>query len=475
VAISIRVGSALACLRAMPADSVHCCVTSPPYWGLRDYGTPPQVWGGDLGCRHQWGTEVGRLTSHPQQSRNGRGVCGDRTLHPSASRTALSASQGAFCQRCGAWRGSLGLEPTYQLYVDHLVEVLRAVRRVLRPDGTLWLNLGDCYANDSKWGGKTSGKHARALHGSTGVGRARQHTGLKPKDLVGIPWRVAFALQDDGWWLRRDIVWHKPNPMPESVRDRCTSAHEYLFHLTKSARYFFDGEAIKEPAAESVIARAAYKNGGTKLAANRDRNDGDKGQRTSFADWVGGRNKRSVWTIATSPFPEAHFATFPPALVEPCILAGTSERGVCPCCGAPWVRVIRKRSDVRTPYATIGTGQKARASRNDGIGPNKVLREDGRGGDLATTQCETIGWRASCSCNSERGYTDPIPATVLDPFLGAGTTALVAARLGRDCIGIELSPAYAAMAERRTATVIRADVGASAPKDRAPAKLRPAA
>jgi DNA modification methylase len=431
VAISIRVGSALASLRAMPADSVHCCVTSPPYWGLRDYGTPPQVWGGDPGCRHRWGAEAGRLTSHAQQSRNGRGVCGDRALHPSASRTALSASQGAFCQRCGAWRGSLGLEPTYQLYVEHLVEVLREVRRVLRPDGTLWLNLGDCYA--------------------TGGGKAKRAGGgkLKPKDLVGIPWRVAFALQDDGWWLRRDVVWHKPNPMPESVTDRCTSAHEYLFHLTKSARYFYDGEAIKEPCSDNSHGSPRVNPGSKQLAL------GQCSGKTSLGKWPPGRggtgrNKRSVWTITTSPYPDAHFATFPPALVEPCILAGTSERGVCPCCGAPWHRLVK--TNRLKPAAPSGNREIRRWNAED---------DTGAVGGRTTSQ--TIGWRASCDC----GPSDPDPAIVLDPFLGAGTTALVAARLGRDCIGIELSPAYAAMAERRT--------GASATKAPAPAKLRPAA
>ena len=444
MAISIEVGNALHCLRAMPADSVHCCVTSPPYWGLRDYGTPPQVWGGDPDCRHRWGAEG----KSAQRLRNGEGS----TTAKQAVAVTLHPSTGAFCERCGAWRGSLGLEPTYDLYVDHLVEVLREVRRVLRPDGTLWLNLGDCYAT----GGGKAHKAGGGRQGACWPGLATQpnrmpQPRLKPKDLVGIPWRVAFALQDDGWWLRRDNIWSKPNPMPESVRDRCTSSHEYLFQLTKARRYYYDAEAIKEPAAYAGQQLGICR-GQKRRATAMGRAPTGNERPGADVDIATGRNKRSVWTIVPMPFREAHFATFPPALVEPCILAGTSERGVCSHCGRPWRRILSKRPDVRKSYATIGTGNKARASRNDGNGLNKVLREDGRGGDLATAQCVTIGWRRTCDCPG----TDPVPAIVLDPFLGAGTTALVADRLGRDCIGLELSPGYAAMARRR--------VGSAAPR-----------
>jgi DNA modification methylase len=490
----------VALLRAMPADSVHCCVTSPPYWGLRDYGTPPQIWGGDPECRHRWGAEG----KSGQRLRNGEGSDTAKqavavTLHPST---------GAFCQRCGAWRGSLGLEPTYQLYVDHLVEVLREVRRVLRPDGTLWLNLGDCYATGggkakkagggkqgAAWAGKGPSGY-RGAHGADPKAPAADlagfqpnrmpQPGLKPKDLVGIPWRVAFALQDEGWWLRRDHIWSKPNPMPESVRDRCTSAHEYLFHLTKSARYYYDGEAIKEPATNGELFHGGYdKRPGARTERNGRRPSVPKGgfggktagsDKPAFRAVTETRNKRSVWTITTSPFPEAHFATFPPALVEPCILAGTSERGVCPHCGAPWMRMVKR---VKHPTRDM-EGQRAKNAANSGrtdgqvAGPEGMLDHvttigwrascdcaaadpsgrDGidRGDDkrgrkrrCGNSDTATAGWRSSCECSLE-----PVPATVLDPFLGAGTTALVADRLGRDCIGLELSPEYAAMARRRT-------------------------
>ena len=347
----------------MPADSVHCCVTSPPYWGLRDYGTPPQIWGGDPDCRHRWGAEG----KSGQRLRNGIGS--DAGVGTRKAET-LNPPTGAFCARCGAWRGSLGLEPTPALYVRHLVEVFREARRVLRKDGTLWLNIGDSYAG--RWASRRDTGRRGFVEASRErtkwTDRSLAAEGLKDKDLIGIPWRVAFALQDDGWWLRRDHIWAKPNPMPELVRDRCTTAHEYLFLLTKSARYYYDGDAIKEPVATDPRwdypgrARATGRGGQGCAAARGDDRDKSGGFPTNGS----GRNKRSVWTVATAPFPGAHFATFPPALIEPCILAG------CPAGG-----------------------------------------------------------------------------TVLDPFLGAGTTALVADRLGRHAIGVELSPAYAAMARAR--------------------------
>jgi DNA modification methylase len=365
-------------LRQLPDESVHCVVTSPPYWGLRDYGVA----------------------------------------------------------------GQIGLEPTPQGFVDKMVAVFRAVRRVLRSDGTLWLNIGDAYAGS--WGAQSRGDYtpgtldypsksilsARQIEAAqrhaAGIGSAKRTPGLKPKDLMGMPWRVAFALQADGWWLRGDYIWAKPNPMPESVTDRCTKAHEYVFHLAKSERYYFNAEAIKERAGDDIgpgvggwaapgtLDHTAVgqnrpgitshgdinKRIGAKGNANTFRGgsyvNGQPGPRTAVGNVrksdstngsampgaaphtglhragdpreVPSRNKRSVWTIATVPYPEAHFATFPPALAEVCILAGCPEGG-----------------------------------------------------------------------------------TVLDPFSGAGTTAMVADRLGRDAIGIDINPDYVAMAERRVA------------------------
>lgn len=370
MSVRIITGDCRDVLRTLPDRSIHCVVTSPPYFGLRDYGVD----------------------------------------------------------------GQIGLEPTPSEFVAEIVAVFRELRRVLRDDGTLWLNLGDSYSGGggfspdtpSNLGGAKQTTQSSRLY----KGRSPTH-GLKPKDLIGIPWRVAFALQDDGWYLRQDIIWSKPNPMPESVTDRCTKAHEYLFLLSKSQRYHFDAEAIAERVAEASIARLAQDvegqvgstrvpgktNGAMKAvgrpqalrAAELARERGltqahiDAIRSSGIADagkalvtttgagrntdeikrlaaeakqalggyyreflMSGTRNKRSVWEVATMPFKEAHFATFPPALVEPCILAGCPKNG-----------------------------------------------------------------------------------TVLDPFGGAGTTGLVADRLQRDAILIELNPIYAGLARRR--------------------------
>lgn len=262
--MSILHGDALSRLREMPDESVNCCVTSPPYYGLRDYGV----------------------------------------------------------------EGQIGLEPAPSEYIARLVEVFREVRRVLRSDGTCWINIGDSYANDGKWGGSSGGKHAAELHGNTSIGRRRNFTGLKPKDLIGIPWMLAFALRDDGWYLRQDIVWSKPNPMPESVKDRCTKAHEYVFLLARSGQYYFDHEAMQEPSVKGS-AGSTFNSGKTSThqlgrSSNIERLEDGK------------RNRRSVWTLPTLPTPDAHFATFPIDLAETCILAGCPPAGIVldPFCGA---------------------------------------------------------------------------------------------------------------------------------------------
>ena len=248
-------------LKTLPDCSVNCCVTSPPYFGLRDYGVA----------------------------------------------------------------GQLGLEQTPEQYVAEMVAVFREVRRVLRDDGTLWLNLGDSYA--SYRDGKATPDTTRGNSTGTLVpkGEAKNRmastfkgSAIKHKDLIGIPWRVAFALQADGWYLRQDIIWSKPNPMPESVKDRCTKAHEYIFLLSKSARYYFDHEAIKEP-----LQGEPHATGNKKLDASRNDHD----QMTKVWGSNGMRNRRSVWTVTTKPFKGAHFATFPPDLIKPCILAGCQAGG----------------------------------------------------------------------------------------------------------------------------------------------------
>lgn len=341
--MTILHGDSLLMLKTLPSASVHCCVTSPPYWGLRDYGV----------------------------------------------------------------EGQMGLEATPEEYVATMVEVFRQVRRVLREEGTLWLNLGDSYSGS--WGnyhpGSPAGKHGQRLKETARWNRpayqsqaflppTSQIKGLKPKDMVGIPWRVAFALQADGWYLRSDIIWSKPNPMPESVTDRPTKAHEYVFMMSKSERYYYDVDAIKEPSSlfageyktpdgwDTSIGEGSHgsfhKNGREKGVKQSDKQRGHSRRHDGFNDrWdhmekteqcSGMRNKRTVWTIAPQPYPEAHFATFPPKLVEPCILAGC-----------------------------------------------------------------------------------PVGGTVLDPFMGSGTTLQVAKHLNRKAIGIELNADYIQLAEKRLA------------------------
>jgi DNA modification methylase len=301
---TILQGDCLAVLKTLPANLVQCCVTSPPYYCLRDYGVA----------------------------------------------------------------GQIGLEETPQAYIDKVVQVFREVRRVLKDDGVLWLNLGDSYANDQQWGGHSSGKHRKELHT---IMRPRRFTGLPGKNLLMIPARVAIALQEDGWILRQDCIWHKPNCMPESVTDRPTTAHEHIFLFAKCGRYFYNAEAIRETGKAwtglaGTFARAHGKNTRLSLPGQMP-----VSHRASREDRVPpGHNKRSVWTVISQPYPEAHFATMPPKLVEPCILAGSHP------------------------------------------------------GDI-----------------------------ILDPFCGAGTVPMVALQHHRSYLGIELNPAYIAMANKRLATV----------------------
>jgi DNA modification methylase len=366
-------------LPTLPSESVHCVVTSPPYYGLRDYGTP----------------------------------------------------------------GQLGLESTPAEYIATMVSVFREVRRVLRSDGTLWLNIGDSYSggtmgrNDMLTLPRPKGGHRTAP--DYAISRANV-AGLKPKDLIGVPWMLAFALRDDGWYLRSDIIWSKPNPMPESVTDRPTKAHEYLFLFSKRARYYYDADAIRE---EAVYGYSPSPDGMFKKVGDAFTQPQRVPGRVIPGDGTGGRNKRSVWEIATEPFPEAHFATYPTALVEPCIKAGTSERGVCSECGAPWMRD-------REP--TPGYAQRLAHANDRGDWYDRATttekRVDGtkqgkqEGG--ITAEYVTVGWQPSCLHEAK-----PVPATVLDPFAGAGTTGLVADRLGRDAVLIELSPSYAVMGRDR--------------------------
>jgi DNA modification methylase len=403
--LTVLVGDAITQLTKLPDRSVQCCVTSPPYWGLRDYGTAKWE-GGDDACEH-----IGNERYYTEQT---AATCSGDAFSDAGTANAERLKKGRWrnngqCVHCGAVKtdAQLGLEKTPEAYVANMVQVFREVRRVLKDDGTCWINLGDSYSNIGKWGGSSGGKKSTSAlgniprvrrgadcdpkRGQRAIGQPMHFAaGLKPKDLVGIPWMVAFALRADGWYLRQDIIWSKPNPMPEPVRDRCTKAHEYIFLLSKGPRYYFDGEAIAEPVAASTVARLSQdidgqagsdrvpgktngtmkakppRFGGAKYGDSTDDEHRTKSGNEYKDTGNGMRNKRSVWAVTTKPFRGAHFATFPPDLIRPCILAGT------------------------------------------------------RKGD-----------------------------TVLDPFGGSGTTGMVALQLGRQATLIELNPDYVNLIEQR--------------------------
>lgn len=464
-------GSALEALAGLPAESVQMCVTSPPYWGLRDYGISPLVWGGDPDCRHLW-----EETRAP--GGQGSGVSFRRDKKAGRKR---NGRQPGFCQKCGAWRGCLGLEPTIELYVEHIVMICREIRRVLQKDGTFWLNMGDSYATGGK-DGHRRGKLFGGFNGKLPPGRFTPPAGLKHKDLCGIPWRVAFALQADGWWLRSRIPWLKMNCMPESAKDRPTTAIDDVFLLTKSAKYYYDFEAIKMPASQNSHSRGHGVNpkaqasgpvAGWDNSVGEGRHNKNSGrypkpkQNESFSgavkEVVEMRNRRNsdwffeswrglyqedgeplAFIVNTKGYKQAHFATFPPDLIRPCIQAGTSEHGACPECGVPWERVIEKGSNAsRTIGFRPTCGHYDKKYKNEFAMAKSTRKryQRERSGDW---------WRRV----RKRPGKDAWPTArcvVLDPFMGAGTTALVCEQLDRKWIGIELNPEYIELAERRLA------------------------
>lgn len=387
--VRILRGHVLDRLRDLPDESVHCVVTSPPYYGLRDYGVP----------------------------------------------------------------GQLGLEPTLAEYLDNMVAVFREVRRVLRSDGTLWLNIGDSYAANRGYQvphGEIRGSDAARDAGAIGGrGMKAASDGFKVKDLMGVPWRLAFALRADGWYLRSEIIWHKRSAMPESVRDRPTKSHEHIFLLAKSESYYYDQAAASEPSCDPDGSAKRYESefGGAKADDRIAQGlvTTPRGKR----EFEGTRNWRDVWSLGPEPFKEAHFATFPTEIPRRAIVAGTSEKGCCASCGAPCIRVSKVVGRQVTDAMRYAGGNAEGDYHGEAV---KVYEGTGaqNASDTKRRILERMGqvreheWKLSCECGA-----DVVPAVVLDPFLGSGTTALVADRLQRDCIGIEMNPAYADMAERR--------------------------
>jgi DNA modification methylase len=460
MSVTILHGDALVKLRELPDASVHCCITSPPYWGLRDYGVDSQIWDGSDSCAHVWGDEqrltVGRNDENPEDLQRRFETYGTGRPKARTQNNPHQSTSGSFCQHCQAWRGSLGHETHPQFYIAHLVQVFAEVKRILRNDGTAWIVIGDSYSSGNRVGHGTRvgyKQHTnRGMNGSHDPTRAPQPEGLREKNLIGIPWRLAFALQDAGWILRQEITWCKSSAMPESVKDRPSSATEKIFLFAKQAHYFYDQEGCRHPIADTTLSRNQYARAHPKgwhtdavPISGGERDDG------AVRGSQSGANLRNFWLLGPEPLREAHFAAFPTEIPRRCILLGTSARGCCSACRAPWVRVVEK--GLSSWEARKANGHDPHGyhvgDQTDHIAGNACTRRaapDGKGeGGLGWVATKTtIGWRPSCTC-----YAGVIPCTILDPFSGSGTTLVVADRLGRHATGIELSAVYVAMMKQR--------------------------
>lgn len=420
----------------IPDKSVQCIVTSPPYWGLRKYAgdqgiewptveyapmaglAPLRIQGCEPECAHEWAD--GPIRAYSGGGSNASNLDGSREYETT---THFKTTQGAYCLHCGGWRGELGLEPTPEMYIAHLILCLREWKRVLRDDGTCWVNLGDSYNGSGGAGGDYG---AGGLREGQPKYPGRKVGGLKPKDLCGIPWRFAFAAQADGWYLRSDCIWAKPNPMPESVGDRPTKSHEYIFLLSKNQNYYFDADAVREDYSDKTQWTYTTVYGGG--MPNGKQHGSDESSRLRIKPNNTGRNLRTVWTIATQPTPFAHFATYPEKIPETAILAGTSARGCCPKCGAPYARCV-ELGEVQSKGGSVNN------RRN---GHTDFGGSDMNCGVFIQREHLTIGWQPSCTCNAG----EPVPCVTLDPFHGSGTTGKVAIRLGRRYIGVDISEEY---------------------------------
>jgi len=432
-------GNTFNVLKTLPDESVNCVVTSPPYWGLRDYGIEPVIWDGDKDCKHEWFINTTKISGGGYSDKSTlQGFSNKNTKGRQMDRDIDNNIDNAFCLKCNAWRGSLGLEPTFELYIKHLCDIFDEVKRVLRKDGTCWVNLGDTY-----WGGGNNrGSSPENLsakqfsnRGARGQVQNKWTKDYQAKSLCLIPQRFAIEMVNRGWILRNTIIWHKPNCMPSSAKDRFTVDFEYVYFFVKSKKYCFEQqfEAWTDTNPYDTKRAGKYIQYGGKHKGSKD----NKG--VVVGDPVKGRNKRAVWTIPTKPFPEAHFAVYPEKLIEPMIKAGC-PRYVCKKCGKARVKIYEKGRLISSS-PDIPMVKKPRSEPQ-----NKLIKQDlpkDPYGSLPKRELKEIGY-TDCGCNA--GFEGGI---VLDPFMGAGTTAVVAKKLGRNYLGIEIKQEYIDIANKR--------------------------
>ena len=385
-------GNALNVLKSFSKDTIDLAITSPPYWGLRNYGEINETWDGDPKCDHEF--------TKPEKAFNSSQPTKWNTSAPEIWNGGTSKN----CMKCGAWQGSLGLEPDYNLYIEHLCQIFDEVKRVIKPEGSLYVNIGDTYSGapvSGKWGGGFQGKFSRDKADISNVKNPK--IDIQEKSLVGIPFRFAIEMINRNWILRNTIIWHKHNCMPHSVKDRFTVDFEYIFFFTKQTRYYFEQqfEPYKYPL-ESMSPRNLRPNGM-------------------------GRNKRTVWPVNTSPYMDAHFAVYPEELLKTPIKAGCPKE-ICSICGKPKMRKYKLGEIIESGGSSKWDEAVERKGERAGIFQREVLPD---------------GY-TECGCNAKL-----IPGIVLDPFMGSGTTGSAAKKLGRDYIGIEQNPKYIKIAENR--------------------------
>ena len=433
----VLVGDCREVLDELPKESIDMVMFSPPYWGLRDYGEDAEsVWGGDEDCEHEWEVKERKRKRH---HRAGFGVRDEYKAGKDLKVDEETEVKSSFCRKCGAWRGQFGLEPDYRMYVEHLVEIGRKVKKVLKPSGSWYLNLGDTYAGSGHYEPHHKGYGEQKETVSTGMQTSQEN--MKDKCKMLIPYRVALALIDDGWICRNDIIWLKPNPMPSSVKDRLNTTTEKIFHFVKEKQYYYDLDAIREPHKESTKKRNNYPHsGGGPFAVQRERKPGE------FMNEKG-KNPGDVIKQTTQPFPEAHFAVYPPDLCEKPIKSSCPKK-VCVECGKPYEREVERPSapdDVFTNTSRTGNCK----SMASGEGSGQKLQEW-----REKHPPKFKGWEKTCDCDTDETKS----GVVLDPMCGAGSTLKKAEELGRNYIGIEINSEYANMAKRRVANSLNQKV-----------------